>query len=162
MIEGHAKEAHMRPYQIFSKLQGFPFGKKIFSLIVCMKAPYFHSIHPLILTLSKDQCLIKLKKRRSVTNHLGTIHAIAMCNGCELAFGMVMESGLAPNLRWIPKGMTVRYLKKAETDLLIKCEYPQIHSLTPGDHPILVQALDAQNQIVMDAQITVYVSERKK
>lgn len=112
--------------------------------------------------LTPEECEIRIKKRKSVTNHLGTVHAIAMCNGCELAFGMVMESGLPSSLRWIPKGMTVRYLKKADSDLVVKCSFPEVKNLIAGDHQVPVQIFNNHQEVVMDAMITVYVSERKK
>ena len=98
--------------KMYSQLSKLPFGKKIFSFIASQKAPYFSSIRPFIKELTDTKCIIFIKKRRSVLNHIGTMHAIAMCNACELAFGLTMEAGLPKGLRWIPKGMTVRYLKK--------------------------------------------------
>jgi len=53
-----------------------------------------------------------------VLNHIGTVHAIAMCNMAELAGGTMTEVTVPATHRWIPKGMTVEYLKKAETDLI--------------------------------------------
>ncbi len=99
--------------KLFSRLGRWPFGKTIFSWIAAQKAPYFSTICPRILDLTPSKCVVLLKKRRRVQNHLGTVHAIAMCNACELAFGLTLEAGLPTRLRWIPKGMTVRYLKKA-------------------------------------------------
>lgn len=145
--------------KLYKSLSAWPLGKKIFSMIAAQKAPYFSTISPLIEELTEEKCLVRLKKRRKVLNHLGTVHAIAMCNMCELAFGLTMEAGLSRKLRWIPKGMTVRYLKKAETDLLATCLYPAIHSLTPGDHIVPVRVTDRNLVTVMEADITVYVSE---
>jgi acyl-coenzyme A thioesterase PaaI-like protein len=102
-----------------------------------------------------------MRKKRSVTNHLGTVHAIAMCNMCEFSFGLTMESGLPRHLRWIPKGMTVRYLKPAKTHLTATCNFPQILDLTPGDHVVPVVVKDQSDVTVMEADITVYVSQKK-
>lgn len=41
-----------------------------------------------------------------------------MCNMAELAGGTMTEVTVPSTHRWIPKGMTVEYLKKAETDLI--------------------------------------------
>jgi len=90
------------------------------------------------------------------------MHAIAMCNACELAFGLTMEAGLSKSLRWIPKGMTVRYLKKGETNLEAICDFPNVVSLITGDHIVPVKVFDQNNQVVMEAVITVYVSEKPK
>lgn len=148
--------------KLYAKLSKWPLGKTIFSIIAAKKAPYFSSICPKITELTEKGCVVFLKKRGKVLNHLGTVHAIAMCNACELSFGLTMEAGLSKNLRWIPKGMTVRYLKKAETDLKAVCDFPQVTTLTPGDHVVPVQVRDRNEQIVMEADITVYVSDKPK
>jgi acyl-coenzyme A thioesterase PaaI-like protein len=151
----------MNPSKIFNQLSGLPLGRKLFSWIVCMKAPYFSSISPVFLELTETKCVLLLNKRRKVLNHIGSVHAIAMCNACELAMGMTMQSGLMPHLRWIPKGMTVQYLKKASTDLKVVCEIPYIKKAQPGDVTVLVKVYDLMKQEVMSADIVVYVSEVK-
>ena len=52
-----------------------------------------------------------------VHNHIGTVHAIALCNLAELCAGLMTDASLPRGMRWIPKGMTVRYLKKARGTL---------------------------------------------
>lgn len=147
---------------MFKKMSAWPGGKFLFSKMAAQKAPYFASIHPYISELTETKCVVHIKKQRSVLNHIGTVHAIAMCNACELAFGFTVEAGLPRHLRWIPKAMTVRYLKKADTDLVATCEYPEVIKLTVGDHIVPVKVRNRANEIVMEADITVYVSERPK
>lgn len=52
-------------------------------------------------------------------NHIGTVHAIAMCNMAELAGGTMTEVTVPSTHRWIPKGMTVEYLKRQKQTLLL-------------------------------------------
>ena len=49
---------------IYKKISKFPFGNKIFSMIVAKKAPYFGTINPKITELKTNycECLIKKKK----------------------------------------------------------------------------------------------------
>ena len=148
--------------KLYSQLSKWPLGKNIFSWITSQKAPYFSSICPFVKELSSTNCIVQFKKRRRVLNHIGTMHAIAMCNACELAFGLTMEAGLSKSLRWIPKGMSVRYLKKGETSLEARCDFPEVLSLSPGDYVVPVKVYDQNNQVVMEADITVYVSEKPK
>ena len=148
--------------QLFKKLSKYPMGKTIFSKIAARKAPYFQSIHPHVEELTETSCIVTYKKRKAVLNHIGTMHVIAICNACEMAFGFTLEAGLPRHLRWIPKGMTVRYLKKAATDLKATCNFPQIKTLTPGDHIVPVIVTDTNGVVVVEADITVYVTERPK
>ena len=48
-----------------------------------------------------------------VQNHIGTVHAIAVCNLVEMTMGLVAEVTIPKHLRWLPMGMDVSYLKKA-------------------------------------------------
>jgi acyl-coenzyme A thioesterase PaaI-like protein len=136
-------------------------GKRAFSRLVSLQAPYFGSISPVFERVEPGSIEVSMKNRRAVHNHLGTVHAIAMCNLCEAAAGVLIEATLPKSLRWIPRGMTVRYLKKAETDLVARCsmETPAIDSV--GDVTLPVQVFDARGQVVMEADITMYISLRK-
>jgi acyl-coenzyme A thioesterase PaaI-like protein len=144
-------------YQRYTK---WPFGKHLISAALGMRAPYFSTIHPLILELAPGLCKVQIKDRRPVRNHFGTIHAGAMCTLSELVGGLAVEGSLPQNLRWIPREMTVRYLKKAKGTLTALCSFePGV--LVPGDIPISLQIMDSSGESVLDATIIFYISERK-
>ncbi len=151
----------MKTFAIWKKLEKYPMGKWLFTKIVCFKAPYFGSIKPLIIEFNDHGCKIQMKNRRSLHNHLGTMHAIAMCNLCELTLGMTMESTVPEGMRWIPKGMTVQYLRKGETDLIASCRIENPAGIKAGDIQVPVSVRDTQNVEIMTAEIKVYISARK-
>ena len=117
------KPKQSQALKLWLTLSLLPLGKWLFSRIICFKAPYFSSISPQFEVLEPGLCKVRIKNRRSVHNHIGTVHAIAMCNMAELAGGTMTEVSLPLTHRWIPKGMTVAYLKKAETDLLATARF---------------------------------------
>ena len=102
---------------LFQKMSSLPMGRQLFTKALCFKAPYFSSIKPFVADLQPGTAVVQIKKRRSVQNHLGTVHAIAMCNMAELAGGMMTDVTIPTTHRWIPKGMQVEYLQKATSDL---------------------------------------------
>lgn len=137
-------------------------GRQLFSWAVCRKAPYFASISPLFLELKSGHAQVFIRNRRKVHNHIGTVNAIAMCAMCELAAGTMIDSSLPRGLRWIPRGMTVRYLKKADTDLVATAELAQaIGDNFQGDVVVPARVRNTSGEIVMEADITMYVSSRK-
>lgn len=152
----------LNPAELFRTFSRLPVvGPELFSRAVSTIAPYFRTIAPRFVVLEPGRVEVAMKNRRAVHNHLGTVHAIAMCNLCEVAAGTMIEATLPKELRWIPRGMTARYLKKAETDLLARA-----HMETPapgfkGDVLIPVQVFDRREQVVMEADIFMYVSPRK-
>lgn len=150
----------MNLLNLYTRFAAVPGGKRLFSLAVSRKAPYFATIRPLIEDLRVGHIAVSMRKRRAVHNHIGTVHAIAVCNLCEVAAGTLIEATLPAELRWIPKGMTVRYLKKCETDLRATIDIDLAVMSTPGDVVMPVKVRDQRDQLVVEADITMYVSAR--
>ncbi len=147
---------------LFRSTSRLPLGKQLFSRGLCLKAPYFSSISPLVTELAPGRCEVRIRKRRAVTNHLGTVHAIAMCNMAELAGGLMTDVTVPSTHLWIPKGMTVEYLKKAETDLLaVGRPLGSPDFSQAGDYPVQVEVTNTAGEIVFRALITMWVSPKK-
>lgn len=144
---------------MYGKAIKLPLGKKIFSAVFSRKAPYFGTINPLITELRPNFCELRFAKRRAVENHIGTVHVIAICNGLEMAMGAVAEASIPKHLRWIPKGMDVRYTAKATTDIRITAE-ANPEDWKPGDLPVTVKAFRDDGTVVVEGTIMLYVSEK--
>ena len=147
----------------WKKLSGLPGGKKLFSRFLCWKAPYFGSIYPQFIELRPGYCEVAIKKRRKIQNHIGTVHAIAMCNMAELAAGTMTDVTIPSTHRWIPKGMSVEYLAKAETDLhaIAKID-PMPEFENSVELPVTVNVIDKTGQNVFRAVIAMWVSKKTK
>ncbi len=146
--------------QLFNRVKGLPFGRLLFARALCFRAPYFSSIKPIVDTLEPGRVIWRIKNRRGVHNHLGTVHALAMGNLAELCAGTAMEVSLPPHLRWIPKGMNIEYLKKATTDLTGICDLRQTE-FNPGDCHVIVEVKNAEGETVVRADINMWLSEKK-
>lgn len=119
------------------------------------------SIRPLLDMLEPGRAEARLKKRRRVQNHIGTVHAIACANLCEFVAGLVAEATTPEDMRWIPRGMSVDYLAKAETSLRAVCSMPTISSGKNQDVIVSVDVLDRGGNCVVHADITMYISMRR-
>ena len=141
-----------------------PGGKWAFSRLLCVKAPYFGSISPVFEELRPEYCEVRIAKRRGVLNHLGTVHAIAMCNMAELAGGTMTEVTVPTTHRWIPKGMTVQYLKKAiGTQRAVATPViPLVASDSGYELPVNVDVFDPAGERVFNAEIRMWVSPLPK
>ena len=148
--------------KLWQRCAAAPGGKWAFSRMLCLKAPYFSSIRPQFEELKPGYCKIRIAKRRAVLNHIGTVHAIAMCNMAELAGGSMTEVTVPATHRWIPKGMTVEYLKIATSDLVaIATPEQHIDGSTAGEYLVKVEVRDVKNELVFKAMITMWVSPKK-
>ncbi len=141
---------------------GASLGKRVFSLGFATKAPYFRTVHPRFVELRPDYAELVVPKRRSVHNHLGTVHAIALCNGLEAAMGALAEVSIGADKRWIPRGMDVAYTAKATSD--ITCVAETDREQWTGDDPdvgVRVRGVRADGTVVIEGVIRLWVTPRR-
>ena len=150
--------------QTYRKLTAWPLGHWLFSRAVCFKAPYFGSIRPTIRVLEPGRCEATIAHRRAVTNHLGTVHAIALCNLAELCAGVMTDASLPAGMRWIPKGMTVQYLKKAVGTMrgVATPQVPLVVADAGYDVPVSVDVFAPDGTRVFNAVVTMWLSPRSR
>ncbi len=141
--------------QVLSAFQQF--GPDKFAEMICQMAPYFSTIEPRFVALRPGYSEATIAKRREVENHIGTVHAIAMCNAAELVAGTLTDATIPDGARWIPKGMTVQYLAKAKTDLRAVATADNVDFTEPGDKTVAVDIFDAHDVKVFHADITMDV-----
>lgn len=149
---------------IWNRLKTTSTGKWTFSKIICWKAPYFSSISPVFEVVQPNYCQVHIRKHRKLLNHIDTIHAIVMCNMAELAGGTMTEVSVPSEYRWIPKGMNVKYLQKAETDLVAIATpaEPEQSWKTNTEYLVKVDVFDTNQTLVFQAVISMWISAQKK
>lgn len=145
----------------YRRLSRLPFGRALFSRAVGFVAPYFSTIGPEVVDYGPGYAEIAMRDRRRVHNHIGTIHAIAMCNLAELCGGIAIDSALPKSLRWIPQGMTVKYVKKAKGRIVGRCRIPP-EAVREGSVIARVDVVDGAGDIVFYADIDFHVSQNKR
>jgi len=119
------------------------------------------SIRPRFEQLRPGYCEVSIRKRHAVLNHIGTVHAIAMCNMAELSGGTMTDVTIPATHRWIPKGMTVEYLKKATTDLAAVATFEsEANWLASGEYRVNVDISEKGGPLVFRAKITMWVTAR--
>lgn len=155
------RRSHVHLLALYARLTRLPAGRWLFSRAVCLKAPYFASIAPRVDALQAGHCVVSFAHRRRVTNHLGTVHAIALCNAAELAAGLATEAAVPPSMRWIPRGMRVDYLHKASGRM--RATARAAASVGDGqarEVPVDVEIADPRGTVVFRARVAMWVSPR--
>lgn len=149
---------------MWSKLSGLPGGRQLFSAAMCLRVPYFRTVLPTVREIRPGRCEVTAPKWWGVYNHIGTFHAIAACNLAEIAMGMLAEATVPATHRWLPKGMTVEYVAKAETSLRAVAELPELPEF--GDEgmslPVPVTISDTSGKPVVTGTITIWVTRTAK
>ena len=137
-------------------------GKWVFSTAVSWKAPYFRTIKPMFQNFEAGRCVVTMKNRKSVQNHLGSVHAAAMCNLAELTAGSMLEASLSTDFRWLPQEMTVFYRAMAKSSLRAVCE-TNIATLNKAQNlPMIVNVTDESGKLVFKAVVSMHITAKKK
>ncbi len=167
----------VRLYKTFSK---YPFGKSLFSYFFSFHCPYFltlgahiENVEPgfgtfsVLFVSASDTCWligcvalaqVSLKQRWIVQNHIGTIHAIAVCNLIEMTMGLVVEASIPSHLRWLPMGMDVSYIKKASkmvvaTSTIQPQTFFQLDKY-PGQATVPIEVKDSEGILVIKGDVS--------
>jgi len=149
-------------YDLYKKITALPQGKRLFSIAYGQKAPYFASAHIAVRDMAPHRGEVVVPLRRSTKNHIGTVHAIAACNGLEAAMGLLAEATCPSDMRWLPKGMDVQYLAKSDSDLTCIAESTAEAWADGPDVPISVKAVTRDGTVTVQGTIHLWVTPKKR
>lgn len=153
--------AALNAKDLYATLAPKPGGKRIFSVLFSRMAPYFATVRPRVVAIRPDRVELTIAKRRRVQNHIGTVHVIAICNGLEAAMGLLAEHAIPTDRRWIPKGMDVRYLAKATSDITcVATADPAVWRGPGSDVPVTVTATRDDGTVVVEGTIHLWVTDK--
>ncbi len=132
-------------------------GRWMFTRAVCRRAPYFASIKPHFLELRPAVCVVFMPRHPGTAGPARTVHALAIANLCELAADLVTEVTVPAGMKWQSRGMTIEYLRRAESDVtatarLNKTEWGETQNVA-----VPVTAVDRNGSEVVRAVITMRV-----
>ena len=105
----------------WQRLVALPGGKRLFSRLLGEFVPYTGTLGATIEVLEPGHCIVKLKERRKLRNHLRSVHAMALANLGEMATGLALMNGLPDRMRGILTRFDIEYLKKARGRLMAEC-----------------------------------------
>jgi acyl-coenzyme A thioesterase PaaI-like protein len=151
-------------FALWRRLVDKPGGKQLFSAAMCVLVPYFGTVLPSVRQLRPGHCSVTAPKWWGVHNHIRTFHAIAACNLAEIAMGMLAEATVPTTHRWLPKGMNVQYVAKAETGLRAVAALPELPEFGDDgfDLEVPVPISDAKGRPVVTGTITIWVTPKKR
>lgn len=158
----NAESAGQKLLNAWNKLHQKPGGKWLFKQIIAKNVPYTGSIKADVQKLQAGHCEVLLKFRKSNTNHLNSVHALALSNLGELTGGLAIMSGLPPNIRGIVTNINTEYLKKARGDLLATASV-EIPTVTAAKTTQNIQAniYDQDNDLVTTVTIKWLLSPKE-
>lgn len=130
-----------------------PAGRWIFSKLLSRMVPYSGTIRPEVLVVEPGRAEVAVADRRSIRNHLSSIHAIALVNLGELASGLALNAGLPAEARGIVTHLEIDYLKKARGRLVANCTTAIPDWRVPCEHVVEAPITDAEGDVVARVRV---------
>jgi len=142
----------------WQKASGSRLRRWLFTRGLWRRSPYVRTIRPQLIELKPTLCRVALAKHRRIENQLGAVHPLAIGNLCGLAAEMVTEVTVPAALRSSTRGMTIEYLRSAQSALnatarLDKSEWREAETVA-----VPVSVTDADGREVVRAVVSMYVA----
>ncbi len=149
----------LRPWR---RLSGIAGGKWLYSVLLGRTVPYSATIRPRVVELEPGRAVIAMADRRRVSNHLRSIHAVALVNLAEIASGLAVNAGVPESGRAIVTHLEIDYLKKARGPLTATgtCDVPAIDR--DRDVVVLSEVRDSAGDAVARAHVTWRVGPKER
>ena len=136
-------------------------GRWLFAQKLCRRQPYFRSIKPQFLELRPALCMVVIPNAHSTGGMGNTVHSLAIATLCELTASTVTEVTLPPNMSWHSRGMTIEYLRQAESDVTATARLDKTDWGEAQNVAVPVSAVDRNGREVVRAVITIRVEPRR-
>ncbi|HWA40426.1 MAG TPA: DUF4442 domain-containing protein [Gemmatimonadales bacterium] len=147
---------------LWRRLAPLPGGRWLFGRLLAWGIPYSGTIGARLRILEPGHCILLLRDRRRVRNHLRSIHAVAITNAGELASGLAMTTALPTGTRAIVTKLATEYLKKARGTIVVECRVTDVpHPKVPMDIKVEAVLTDGAGEVVAKVQANWLVAPPK-
>lgn len=147
--------------QAWDRLSGMPGGRAAFSRLIGMMAPYTGSMGARVVEVRQNYARVELRDRRSVRNHLSSVHAIALANLAELTGNVAVAYSLPDDGRFIVAGMSIDYVKKARGTITGECSMEMPTTAEKKEYEVPVTMRDGSGDVVATAVLRTLVGPKR-
>ncbi len=140
-------------YRLWLQCNHWPLGGQLFSWVLNHKIPYSGNLRARVRELSPGHCLLEIRERRALRNHLRSLHALALANAGELCSGLALHTLLPNHQRGIVLEICTRYLHKGRGRLQARGRVLDPLPETEGEIRVLGEIRDGAGEIVSVTEV---------
>lgn len=145
------------------KLAATPGGKRVFSRLVCTRAPYFAGIRPVFEVVEAGHVEVSMHKRHAILGRDTNVHTMAMATLAELAARIVTQASLPDSHDCRPCGSNIEHLHTAYSDLTALAHtHMTVDAAMPTEHDVDVDIRDTGSRLVCRARITLRITPKRR
>lgn len=142
--------------------------KQVF-LLGFFKIPMLWFVRPKVVSIDKNECVVKIRLRRRTKNHVRSMYFGAMAVGADLSAGLhtfYFAEQDQNRMHFVFKSMDCQFLKRAESDVLfISREGDKIQAALQKaresgerqNQEVLVEGVDMKQEVVATFKMVVSV-----
>jgi len=133
----------------------YPGGRWLLSRIIGWRIPFTGKTYPLIEHMAPGEGRVSMKDRRSVRNHLRSIHFGAIATFAEFPSAIAMLAAAPPGIRYIMVELSIQFVKKARGRITASCQFDPalvVEVTEPRDLPLNVDVVNASGERVAQAR----------
>ena len=134
--------------QLWSVLKSVPGGGVMMGRLIGRMAPYTGTIKPEIEQLDVGYSKVSMRDRKTLRNHLKSVHAIALMNLGEATTGTAMLVTIPEGTRGIPIHLAMDYVKKARGTITGECSCAVSSSTEKREYEVTAVLKDKSGDIV--------------
>ena len=146
----------------WSKLEGVPGGKALFSRLVGLAAPYTGSIGAQAVEVRRGFAKFEMRDRRAVRNHLSCVHAVALVNLAEVTGNTAIAFSQPDDARFIVSGLSIEYLKKARGTITATSHCPIPETSAKQEYEVPVELHNQAGELVARAVLRTLIGPQKQ
>jgi acyl-coenzyme A thioesterase PaaI-like protein len=145
---------------LWDRMARLPGGRRVFSRIVGLAAPYTGTIRARVTQLERGRSEVVMADRWAVRNHLRSVHAVALANLAELTGNVALAYSMPPDARFIVAGIDLSYVKKARGPITGRCDCPIPETSARSEYLVPVTLHDASGDVVVRATLRTLVGPK--
>lgn len=146
--------------RVVGKINGLPtvFRSSALSFAIGRVIPFAGTAGTKILTLTPNECVIVMRNKRKVQNHIGSVHAAAIALLAESATGLITGMNVPDDRILVIRNMELEYIRRATGDMKAVASFnteqlAHIHNTEKGDIEVPVVITDSTGTETVKARM---------